>query len=170
MLHVQAKIVDADGAALDDDEPVAPVKLMLQSLFSQVDVSLNDRVITPSAITYPYRAIMETLLSYGPAAKSSHLTSGLFYKDSAERTDFSNPTVEDKTVRNEGLYQRFLHAKGSKMKDLIGPIHADIFFQDEERWRKSLRQEPDLSKPHLQDGKPPMRKKNCKKLRIPHNK
>ena len=130
MLHVQAKIVGANGAALDDDVPVAPVNLMLQSLFSEVDVSLNDRVITPSTNTYQYRSVFESLLSYGPAAKSSHLTSGLFYKDSAGKMDVTDPTIEDVDNRNEGLHQRFLHTKGSKLVDLIGPIHADIFFQD----------------------------------------
>ena len=36
--------------------------IYIQSLFSQVNVSLNDKLITPSATTYPYRAMIETLL------------------------------------------------------------------------------------------------------------
>ena len=44
--------------------------------------------------------------------------------------DVTDPTIEDVDNRNEGLHQRFLHTKGSKLVDLIGPIHADIFFQD----------------------------------------
>ena len=58
------------------------MNLFLHSLFSQVDISLNGTLITASTNTYPYRA-METLLSYGNDAKTSQLTSAMFYKDTA---------------------------------------------------------------------------------------
>ena len=35
----------------------------------------------------PYRAMLETLLSYGGDAKKSQLTSALYYRDQADRTD-----------------------------------------------------------------------------------
>ena len=41
MLHVQAKVTRADGAALDLADPVGPVNNWLHYLFSQVDVYLN---------------------------------------------------------------------------------------------------------------------------------
>ena len=93
-LQVTAKIVKPTGGyleqTLDDngtvngtDADVGPVNLWLRSLYSQVDVSLNDRLVTPSMNTYPYRAYLETLLSYGPAAKESYLSAALWYKDSA---------------------------------------------------------------------------------------
>ena len=47
-LYVEAKVVCADGSPIDDDADVAPVNLTLHSLFSQVDVSLNDRLVTSS--------------------------------------------------------------------------------------------------------------------------
>ena len=64
-LQVTAKIVKPSGGdleqTLDDngtvngtDADVGPVNLWLHSLFSQVDVSLNDRLVTPSMNTYPY--------------------------------------------------------------------------------------------------------------------
>ena len=37
--------------------------------------------------TYLYRAYLETLLSYGEEAKRIHLTSDLFYKDTAGKMD-----------------------------------------------------------------------------------
>ena len=55
-LYVEAKVVCADGSALPEDTDVAPVNLTLHSLFSQVDVSLNDRLVTSSKATYPYHA------------------------------------------------------------------------------------------------------------------
>jgi len=69
MLYVKAKITRADGANLAVDSPIGPTNLFLHSLFSQVDVSLNGTLITASTNTYPYRAMMETLLSYGEDAK-----------------------------------------------------------------------------------------------------
>ena len=63
-LFVKAKITKANGTAIDADTQVGPVNLFLHSLFSQVDVSLNERLISPSTNTYPYRAMIETLLNY----------------------------------------------------------------------------------------------------------
>ena len=55
-LHVKVKIVKADGAALDENEKVGPVNLLLHSLFSQIDVFLQDCLVSTSNNTYPYRA------------------------------------------------------------------------------------------------------------------
>jgi hypothetical protein len=46
----------------------------MHSLFSDVSVSLNEKLVSPPTSMYPYRAYIETLLSYGPAAKESQLT------------------------------------------------------------------------------------------------
>ncbi|KAL8618575.1 hypothetical protein ACOMHN_021844 [Nucella lapillus] len=68
-LHVEVKITKADGSNLDVDQPVAPVNNFLHTLFSQVDMALNGVLITNSENTYLYRAMLETLLSYGPDAQ-----------------------------------------------------------------------------------------------------
>ena len=46
-IYTKVKVVHHDGTNLVGEDQVAPVNLFLHSLFSQVDVSLNDRVITP---------------------------------------------------------------------------------------------------------------------------
>ena len=81
-LYVEAKVVCADGSSLPDDTDVAPANLTLDSLFSQVDVSLNDRLVTSSKATYQYHAYLETLLSYGQEAKATQLSCEQWYKDS----------------------------------------------------------------------------------------
>jgi hypothetical protein len=98
-------------------------------LFSQVDVSLNGQKITDSSNNYPYRAYIEDLLSYGPAAKKSQLTAGLFYKDEPGKLDKPNPFAADAADKNSGLVKRAAFTNESKEVDLIGRIHADIFFQ-----------------------------------------
>ena len=49
--YVEAKITQAKGTALDADTQAGPVKLFLHSLFSQVDVSLNEQLISASTNT-----------------------------------------------------------------------------------------------------------------------
>ena len=120
----------ADGEDLGAEDQIAPQNLFLQSLFSQVNVSLNDKLLTPSATTYPYRAMIETLLNFGPAAKQSQMTSGLYYKDTPGKMDVVNPLAADANA-NMGLKKRrsFI-ATSSRSCDMSGPIHADICFQE----------------------------------------
>ena len=127
-LYVKAKVTKQDGSNLSDTDKVGPVNLFLQSLFSQVDVKLNGRVITASTPTYPYRSMMETLLHYGPEAKQTQLTTGLFYKDTAGYMDQCNP-LEGENPVNTGLQKRHAFIKGSKSVEMIGPLHTDLFFQ-----------------------------------------
>lgn len=44
---------------------VGPTNNWLHSMFSQVDVYLNKKCITPPNNCYPYRAYIENLLNYG---------------------------------------------------------------------------------------------------------
>ena len=94
-LFVKAKITKANGTAIDAETQVGPVNLFLHSLFSQVDVSLNERLISPSTNTYPYRAMIETLLNYGEEAKTSQLSMAMFYKDTPGKMDVANPVAAD---------------------------------------------------------------------------
>ncbi|GFY04917.1 uncharacterized protein F54H12.2 [Trichonephila clavipes] len=81
-LYVKAKIVKVDNTPITKDDTIGPVILFLHSLFSQVDASLNDRVVSNSSDTYPYRSYIETLLNHGYDSKTSQLTAELFYMDS----------------------------------------------------------------------------------------
>jgi hypothetical protein len=104
-LYIKAKIKAGDGEYLEAEDQIAPQNLFLQSLFSQVNVSLNDKLITPSATTYPYHAMIETLLNFGPAAKQSQMTSGLYYKDTPGKMEVLNPLAVDANA-NMGLKKR----------------------------------------------------------------
>lgn len=125
-LHVKAKIVKSDGTPLPEKEPVAPVNLFLHALFSQVDVSLNERVISDSNNTYPYRAYIETLMNYGEDAKKSLLGCECFYKDN--NLSVTDPLQAE--AGNEGLKKRYELTSKSKTLDMIGQIHSDIFQQN----------------------------------------
>lgn len=125
-LHVNVKIVKANLSATGDQDKVGPVNLFLHSLFSQVDVFLQDRLVSSSNNTYPYRSFLETLLSYGKEAKESLLTSELYFKDTPGKMDAADPLLAD-AAANKGLKNRHFFTKESQEIDLCGKLHSDIF-------------------------------------------
>ena len=123
-LHVTAHVSDADVRGKSADDAFAPANLFLHSLFSQVDISINGKLVSSSTNTYAYRAYIETLLSYGRGYKRSYLTNSLWYKDSAGH--FDKITEED----NKGAHKRFDFLKNGKTVDMMGFIHSDFFRQE----------------------------------------
>lgn len=123
LLHVQAKIVKSDGQNLVADEKVGPINNWIHSLFSQVDVYLNQRLVSSPGSTYAYRSYIETLLNYGPAAKESHLTSSLWYTDTPGKFD-------DTEDENGGLVNRRSFTKTSSITEMISHLHGDLFNQE----------------------------------------
>ncbi|GBN20891.1 Uncharacterized protein F54H12.2, partial [Araneus ventricosus] len=115
-LYVKARIVKQDVTALKTDSKIGPVNLFLHSLFSQVDVSLNDHLVSSSNNTYPYRAYIETLLNHGYGSKTSQRTTEMFYKDNE--------------VSGDGLKKRSEFFKLSSVVDMIGGLHFDLFNQE----------------------------------------
>ena len=124
-LHVKAKVTKNDGSApLAAEVEFAPVNYWMHSLFSQVDVLLNDTLVTPSENTYPYRAYIESTLNYGREAKETHLTSALYYQDTAAQLDSRDETL------NAGFKKRHDHAHQGRVVDMEGRLHCDIFHQN----------------------------------------
>ena len=122
-LLIRAKVVRGVGTDLAADTPVAPVNNWLHSLFSQVDVYLNDTLVTPSSNTYPFRAYVDTVLSYGDEAKNAQLTSQLWYKDTAGHMDATN------VDGNTGLNERRRYIAESRIVEMMGRLHVDLFLQ-----------------------------------------
>jgi len=128
MLDVKAKVTRANGTYFPADPLVGPVNLFLHSLFSQVDISLNGTLITSSTNAYPYRAMIETSLSYGMDAKTSQLSSAMYYKETAGNMD-SLDFDEDDSI-NHGLATRRRLAQQSSLFDMMGRLHVNIFFHE----------------------------------------
>ena len=107
-MKVTVKITKLNGddlqTKLEDDtfgteKGVGPVNNFLHSLFSQVDMDLNGVLTTASTNTYPYRAYLENLLSYGRDANNSQLELCMWYKD-------TGGTMEDTEDENKGFVSR----------------------------------------------------------------
>ena len=129
LIHVKVKITKADGTNIDGADNVGPANLLLHTMFSEVDVKLNDVMISSTNNTYPYRSYIETLLSYGPSAKRSQLTSEMYYKDQSGRFEVGEPGAAA-DVGNSGFTKRSAFFAGSAVVEMIGPIHSDIFFSN----------------------------------------
>lgn len=125
-LHVQAKVCKADGSDLDGDDRVAPVNLWMHTLFQEIDVSLNNVLVSTSTNCYPYRAYIESLLNYGKEAKSTQLACSMFYKKGKSQFTIPHSGITPDT----GLAQRHERIEGSKVVDMVGRIHSDIFAQN----------------------------------------
>ena len=122
-LYLEAKITNGDGSEIDEGAEVGPINLLGQTLFQQVDVSLNDVIITDSSNLYHYRSMFETLLSHGDESKSSQLTMSMYFKDTAGQMD-------SYTNNNTGLVSRRALMAKSGTAQLIGKLHSDVFFQN----------------------------------------
>ncbi|XP_041376686.1 uncharacterized protein LOC121389141 [Gigantopelta aegis] len=103
-LHVRAKITKADGSILTKDEKVGPVNLWLQSFWSQVDLTLNGKLVTTSTNLYPYKSYLKVLLNGTSTAKESSLQSQLYYKDTSDDIDSVDPITGIRDLLTEVLY------------------------------------------------------------------
>ena len=114
-LYVKFKFIKADGHALDADSNVAPVNNFLHSMFNSVDLYLNNKLISSNSDTYPYRAYIETLLSYNADSKSTFLNASvLWVEDTAAQFDTLN---HDEA--NTGLQKRIAIISQSDVYILI---------------------------------------------------
>ena len=123
LLQIEATIVKADGTKLEDSTQIGPVNNWLHSLFSQVDLFLNHKLVSAQNNTYGYRAYLENLLNYGTSAKQSHLTTVLFGEETSGKMD-------DCEENNAGLKWRRSYTNKSKYVDMVGHLHIDLCNQD----------------------------------------
>ena len=122
-LMVRARIMKADGTNIGDQDDVGPINLWLHSLFGDVTVSLNEKLISPPTNAYAYRAYIETLLSYGSEAKKSQLTAAMWYGDTAGK-------FENRDDENKGFKSRKELTETSKIVEMMGKLHSDLFQQE----------------------------------------
>nr|XP_034317018.1 uncharacterized protein F54H12.2-like [Crassostrea gigas] len=120
-LYVKARILKADGTALTSDEKTGIVNLPLQSMFSQMDVYLNNKLV-PFNTNYPWKAYFKTILFSGKDELNSQKQSELFYKEEGNLGD-ANAYNEG----NTGLVLRYGYTQQSAVFELEGNLMEDIF-------------------------------------------
>ena len=124
MLEIKLKVKN-DKANLLRTDTVGPVNLLLQSLWSQIDIFMNNTRVSDASTNYAYRAYIPTILTYGTEAKCTWLTNQLFIKDTTEMDANSG-------TGNKGLNERTLYTDLSQTVHLMGPLYSDVWQM--ERW------------------------------------
>ncbi|XP_061190297.1 uncharacterized protein F54H12.2-like [Saccostrea echinata] len=121
-LYVKGRILKADGTSLAANEKTGIVNLPLQSMFSQMDVYLNNKLVSFNTNNYPWKAYLKTVLFGGKEELSSQKQSQLFFKDEGSLGD-SNAY----NGGNAGLVLRYGYTQESKVFELEGNLMEDIF-------------------------------------------
>lgn len=92
----------------------------LNSLFRQIGISLNGRVINSSDGHHGYRSYIETLLNFSQNSKDTFLKSSGWTEEG---------TNMDNINENLEIYERRKLMKNSKVLELYGRIHGDMINQ-----------------------------------------
>ncbi|GFV15242.1 uncharacterized protein F54H12.2 [Trichonephila clavipes] len=87
LLHLQSENYEKkkSGSNIGTPDVVAPVNYLLNTLFSECSVTLNDKQVSSQA-NYAYRCMFDALLS-PKSVQESLLTAGLFFRDSPGKMD-----------------------------------------------------------------------------------
>ena len=119
-LKVEIRVSQADGVAIDDSVETSIANNVLHSIFSQVQVKLKDTVISHPSSNYSYRAYLENMLNFSPAAKYTWMQTQGWYQDESSKFE---------TAENKGFKSRKALIAGNKILSLKGRLCTDISAQ-----------------------------------------
>ena len=123
-LQIKGKIVKDDGSKLSDDEFVGLVNAPLHSIWSQIDLSLQQNVINNEVGTnYAYKAYLDLLLNKTSAQQSYQMSSQLYTPDRAG-------AMEDINNIPGGLFLRARETAKSREIQIEGPLCLDLCQQE----------------------------------------
>jgi hypothetical protein len=151
-LHISAIVSKYDTTApltpkvLTATDVVGLTNNWIHSIFSQVEVFLNNTPVENSNSTYAYRAYLENLLNYTPEEKKHFLQMELFYPDDPKNFDHfnlanidaveeikTNGVITTKAVKEQKVNNGYLTRRARlfdndfKLIQMKGRIHSDIF-------------------------------------------
>ena len=131
-LYLKCRVLKDNGSPIEslkadatrgEDSSVGPVNLLFHSIFRQVDLVMNDALVASSGNTYPSRAYLTTLLSYGCDAKETWLRhlEGWY-------TDENGKYIAQD---NAGLINCRSKILISQPFDFRGRLHSDMLLQEQ---------------------------------------
>ena len=91
-------------------------------MFSGIDLYINNKLITNNSDTYPYRAYLENLFSYGSDVKDNQLKAAEIWSEDEAGAfeDITNTCITDRGKR----------VAKSKSVELQGKLHLDLAMQE----------------------------------------
>jgi hypothetical protein len=148
-LYIKCAIRKKDSGAginIKEADKIGPINNFLHSMFNQVSLSLDNKIIENSNGSYAYRAYIENLLCYSKNAKQTHLRSCLFEEDTPgqfdnEKIKYTKAEIDaltdtqaktstenaNKEQVNNGLHSRRQPFVKNGFVELFAPIHIDMF-------------------------------------------
>jgi hypothetical protein len=122
-IQVKAKVVLPNGDNLPAGAHVVPAANLLHSLFMDVALFLNTVQITSPSSCYPQLAYIQDLLSYDKGVKETQLEASMCYLDTAAHFQ------DVQGNNNRGMVARKARAAQSRVMDMVGRLHSDLFHQ-----------------------------------------
>ena len=125
-LYVKLRIEKQDGEDWDPDESGLPIDMILHTMWSSVDVTLNNIQVSGAGGNYMYKAAIECLLHYSKNTKDIQLQSIGMSPDTANFDSVKPGDTSDGV--NSGLIARriFFGNDGKGSGDFKGVLLADI--------------------------------------------
>ena len=112
-LHGEIEIVKADGTVVTDTELNAPVNLLPQSLFRQIELYVNGKQVADlSTATYPYKAFLQTHLGTTLDAKKITYSPEMWHKDTVGK---ENKFLLAGDTKAESFVERHTRIKDGKL-------------------------------------------------------
>jgi hypothetical protein len=125
-LKLKVKITLADGTTITPSNNVGLINLPLQSMFSQLDVYIQDKLVTSSTNShYAYKSMFDVMFDSNCLDEKTALTSQLYYRDMSSNMNGS-PIVIDDTRINAGLNMRYTYTCDGQTVDMEGPLYFDM--------------------------------------------
>ena len=72
-LYIKFRILQQVGEDLETGAKVFPINNIFHSMLSGIDLYIKNKLITNNSDTYPYRAYLENVFSYGSDVKDNQL-------------------------------------------------------------------------------------------------
>ncbi len=132
-LHMKLQIVKEDGSPLDGEDDVAFIATPVHSMWSQIDISLQQQSVTPAHNLHAYRAYLDKLLYTCTSSAYPQSESELYILDGNDNLDEPNSldeAVGAETPKNAGLAKRAKFTSSSRIIDVESSLHCDICQQD----------------------------------------
>ena len=123
-LCLRARIITDDGSLIEEDDKVAFAQLPLSSCFRQVDVMLNQTLMSSQiGVNAPYKAVLDHLVYRDKDYLNSAAQTGLFYYDTPGHMNAVEPAADGS---NQGLVRRYEWSKKGAEINVQGLLPHDL--------------------------------------------
>jgi hypothetical protein len=120
-LYVNVRVLTQNNEELEEDDTVTTVNNFLYSLFGDVSVYINSKLLTPPTGNFAYSSYIENLLNTNQIGKENYFNSIVWSKDTAGLMN------DLRTIGSLVRRGRILRSRNCSM---MGRIKSDIFGQE----------------------------------------